>query len=219
MNFALVTAHNEAYKPLADITWDQNKKLYAEQYGYDALCLTEFTQPVKLIGFERLQFVVDLLESGKYDWIHVVGSDTMITNFNIKLEDVIDNDYDFIIAVDCLNINNDSFLVRNAPTSITWLKHVVSLRDNYTNSKWYDQSAMIDTIDMMGDRIKIVPQREINSYDYWQYPQDYQPHIDKKDILGNDGQWQPGDFLIQWPGLTLAQRIPLAKEKLTQIIR
>ena len=76
---------------------------------------------------------------------------------------------------------------------------------------------MIDTIDMMGDRIKIVTQRTLNSYDYDQYPGSI-PHVYKKDIFGNDGQWQPGDFLIQWPGIKNDRRIPLAQQMLTQVI-
>lgn len=219
MKFAIVTAHTDNYTPLTDITWDQNKKLYAERHGYDAFALTKFKYPLNQISFERSEFVVELLESGKYDWIYVAGGDTMITNFTIKLEDLVDNMYDFIIGVDCHNINNDSFLARATPLTIQWLKKVVSMRDAYSTAQWLDQSAMIDTLDMMGDKIKIVPHRFFNSYDYWQYPQDYQPHIDKVDIFGNDGQWQQGDFLIHWPGIKLERRIQLANEKLTQVIQ
>ena len=141
----------------------------------------------------------------------------MITNFNIKLEDIADNDYDFVIATDCYNINNDSMLIRNAPSSIAWLKHVVSLREEYSTKKWFDQEAMIDTIEMMGDRIKIVPQRELNSYNYDLYPME--PHIYKKDLLGNDGQWQPGDFLIHWPAVPVPQRITMAQDMLTKVVK
>jgi hypothetical protein len=219
MNFALVTAHNESYQPLADITWDQNKKLYAEQHGYDAIAkTTDFKYPIHTgISFERTELIIELLESGQYDWIHACGCDTMITNFTIKLEDIADNDYDFVIATDCYNINNDSMLIRNAPTSIAWLKHVVSLREQYLTAKWLDQSAMIDTVDMMGDRIKIVPQRVLNSYNYDLYPME--PHIYKKDLMGNDGQWQPGDFLIHWPAVTVPERIIMAQDMLTKVIK
>lgn len=219
MNFAIVTAHNEAYLPLASITWDQNKKLYAEQHGYDAIAKTDgYKYPLSQISFERTELIIELLESGKYDWIHACGCDTMITNFTITLEDLVDNNYDFIIATDCFNLNNDSFLVRNAPTSIAWLKHVVQVREQYANHSWYDQQAMIDSVDLIGDRLKIVPQKTLNSYDYDQYPNSI-PHIFKKDILGNDGQWSHGDFLIHWPGISLERRLPLARNMLTQVIK
>jgi hypothetical protein len=219
MNFAIVTAHNTTYQPLADITWNQNKRLYAERWGYDAIAkIDEYKYDVSQISFERTELIINLLESGKYDWIHACGCDTMITNFTIPLSDIVDADYDFIIATDCFNINNDSFLARNTPTTIAWLKHVVDVREQYANDPWYDQQAMIDTIDMMGDRIKFVPQRELNSYDYDQYPGSV-PHIYKKDMFGNDGQWQSGDFLIHWPGVSLERRLPLATQMLTQVIK
>jgi hypothetical protein len=221
MKFALVTAHNDAYQPLADITWEQNKKLYAQQHGYDAIAKTDgFKYPITSgISFERSELIIELLESGKYDWIHACGCDTMITNFNIKLEDLADNNYDFVIAVDCYNINNDSMLIRNAPSSIAWLKHVVNSYEQYKNhpTRWFDQQCMIESIDMMGDRIKIVPQRVLNSYNYDLYP--IEPHIYKKDLMGNSGQWESGDFLIHWPAIPNAQRIPMAQEMLTKVIK
>lgn len=219
MKFALVTAHNEAYQVLADITWNQNKKLYAERWGYDAYAkTTDFRYPVSQISFERTELIIQLLESGQYDWIHACGCDTMITNFTIRLEDLVDDDSHFIIATDCFNINNDSFLARNTPETLAWLKHVVAVREQYANNPWYDQQAMIDSIDMMGDHIRIVPQRYLNSYDYDQYPGSV-PHVYKKDLFGNDGQWAPGDFLIHWPGVSLERRLPLAQNMLTQVVK
>jgi galactosyl transferase GMA12/MNN10 family len=220
MKFALVTAHNDAYQPLADITWEQNKKLYAERHGYDAIAKTTFKYPVNTsISFERSELIIELLESGKYDWIHACGCDTMITNFNIKLEDIVDNDYDFVIAVDCYNINNDSMLIRNAPSSIAWLKYIVSSREQYINhpTRWFDQQCMIESIDMMGDRIKVVTQRTLNSYNYDLYP--IEPHIYKKDLMGNSGQWEPGDFLIHWPAIPNDQRIIMAQDMLTKVVK
>lgn len=220
MNFAIVTAHNETYQPLANLTWNQNKKLYAEKHGYDAIDKTtnfKYNDP-KLISFERTELIIDLLESGKYQWVHAAGCDTMITNFNLRYEDLVDDNFHFIIATDCFNINNDSFFARATPECITWLKHTCSLRETYKNHPWYDQQSMIDTIDMISPYMKIVPQRTINSYDYDQYPGSI-PHIYKKDLLGNDGQWQPGDFLIHWPGISVSRRIELAKNMLPKVIK
>ena len=219
MNFAIVTAHNTTYQPLADITWNQNKRLYAERWGYDAIAkIGEYKYDVSQISFERTELIINLLESGKYDWIHACGCDTMITNFTIPLSDIADNNYDFVIATDCYNINNDSFLARATPLTISWLKHIVSIREEYANAKWLDQSAMIDTIEMMGDRIKIVAQKELNSYNYDEY-NGMEPHIHKQDVLGNNGHWDTGDFLIHWPGVPQARRLILAQEMLPKVIK
>ena len=59
--------------------------------------------------------------------------------------------------------------------------------------------------------IKVLPQRVINSYDYTKLPLlKNRPNFN--DILGTDGQWQKGDFLIQWPATDLEYRINAAKE-------
>lgn len=217
MKFALVTAYNEAYQSLADITWNQNKKLYAQRWGYDTYEVTDGFTSIEDISWARTRKIVELLESGQYDWVHAVGCDTMITNFNIRLEDIVDNTADFIIATDCFNINNDSFFARNSNNCISWLKYLDTLQDQYCQKHpWNDQQCMIDNIEKLGSGLKIVPQRLINSYDYDQYPGSV-PHIYKKDIFGNDGHWQPGDYLIQWPGIPNDRRIPLAQHMLTQI--
>ena len=143
----------------------------------------------------------------------------MVTNFNIQLENLVDNNFDFIIATDCFNINNDSFFARSTKNCINWLKFLETVKQDYCGKHpWNDQQCMIDHIEKLGNGLKIVPQRMINSYDYDQYPGSV-PHIYKRDIFGNDGQWQPGDFLIQWPGIPNDRRIPLAQQMLTQIIQ
>jgi hypothetical protein len=58
---------------------------------------------------------------------------------------------------------------------------------------------------------KVLPQRIMNSYDYINLPR-LKNIKEYKDILGTDGQWQKGDFLIQWPSTDLEYRINAAKE-------
>ena len=64
---------------------------------------------------------------------------------------------------------------------------------------------------------KVVPQRVFNSYDYTKLPR-LKDRKEYKDILGTDGQWQEGDFLIQWPSTDLEFRIKAAKEMLPKVI-
>lgn len=216
MKIALVTAYDEAYKPLADLTWEQNKKVYAKIWGYDTYAVTDGFKNISDISWARTRKVIELLESG-YDWVHAVGCDTLITNYDIRIESLVDNDKDFIIAVDCLNINNDSYFAHNTPNCINWLKHLDTLQDQYCmKHHWNDQQCMIDNIERLGNGLKVVSQKMINSYDYDLYP-GIVPHIYKKDLFGNYGQWEPGDFLIHWPAVPLDKRIILAQNLLSQM--
>lgn len=227
LRFAMVTLHTPNYQALADITWDKNKKLYCQKHGYDAIAITDnFRSPPQELGYERTDRVIELLESGKYDWVHAVGCDTMVTNFNITYDSIVDDCSHFIIAMDCYAINNDSFLARATPECIDWLKTVSKpdvrkFYSDYVNPqghRWGDQQAMIDHLHLLGDKLKIVPQKVLNSYDYYQYPGSI-PHVYGKDANGNDGQWSRGDFLIQWPAVPMNRRLILAQTMLGQVIQ
>lgn len=216
MNFALVSLHNAAYQPLADLTWNQNKIIYAEKHGYGYACKTEVDQFYGVtLGYEKVYFIRDMLEGyPEVDWVWWTGADTLITNMDIKLEDKVDNDYHFIIASDCNGINADSFFVRNTPEGRGFIEMIIDNYEKYKNDNWQEQQCIIDHLEEYKGIIKVVPQREINAYDYALLYSD-QSNIDK---LGNNGQWQDGDLLIHWPGMSLPHRIHLAQYFMTRVI-
>ena len=138
----------------------------------------------------------------------------MITNFNIKLDDLIYEDSFFIIAADIHGINADSFFIKNTPISIKFFEEILEKKDNYI-----DEQQAFNMLRHKYD-FKIIPQKFINSYDYSLYCciedfniNGYQQECEsQKDIFGLKGQWTNGDFLIHWPGISLSKRIELAKE-------
>ena len=112
MKNAITTLHTPwNYQELADLT-NPNKQRYCDKHGYDFVPhFTNFdfdkyyvdeNRPKGMAnwhgGFEKIGLVLRLLKSGKYDWVFWLGTDTLITNFDIKIEEVIDNDYHFIVA-------------------------------------------------------------------------------------------------------------------------
>ena len=60
------------------------------------------------------------------------------------------------------------------------------------------------------DVSNVLRQRVMNSYDYKNLPivQNDSPN----DIWGESGQWEEGDFIIQWPATSLDFRIKAAKD-------
>ena len=206
--YAILSMNDAKYQPLADYTWTKNKAEYCKLHGYAAENKTEdFHFTGKVIGFEKTLFALHLLNTHpEYEWIWWTGCDAMITNFNIKIEDKIDPNYDLIMATDCNGINNDSFLMKNSEWSKEYLQHILNVMPLYANHYFYEQQAMIDTYPSRTDRIKLVPQRYMNSYLNQLYP-----HQSVYDKLGTDGTWQPGDWLIHWPGTNLDLRLQLAE--------
>jgi hypothetical protein len=213
MNIALVSLNDQNYQPLADLTWEKNKVVYAEKHDYAYACKNDGFYNVNM-GFEKIWFMRDMLNAyPDVDWLWWTGCDTLITNFGVKLEDRIDNDYHFIIATDCNGINADSFFVRNSPEGREFIEMLISKYDDYKDHVWAEQQAIIDSYEEYKSIIKIVPQRDINAYDYGLYP-DCVP-IDKH---GNDGHWKQGDLLIHWPGRSLWERLHLAAKFMQQIV-
>ena len=213
--YAVVSLNDEKYQPLADLTWTKNKQIYCDRHGYLGVNKTSGFRGNIPIGFEKIAFLQDLLEERKdLEWVWWTGSDAMITNHTIKIQDKIIPEYDLIIATDCNEINNDSFLIKNSAWSRAYLAHIMEVMPQYKNHYFYEQQAMIDSYPDNQEKIKIVPQRYLNAY-----KNDLYPHQSKYDLLGNDGTWQKGDWLIHWPGTSLDLRLQLARHFLNEVVQ
>lgn len=225
MKIAVVQGHMENYAELAKLTTYGNKAEYCARHGYDLHVKTEgFTMAsVHPVTWDRLRFMFNLLKTGKYDWIWTVGTDTLITNMTVKLEELIDPAYHFICSCEwCSPMQADSFLTRCSPEGVTYIEFLLGKFGDFRANPWVEQAAMLAYRDRFKDMIKILPQRAMNAYDYQLYLSMYPDEkkvVEGKDFFGQSGQWQPGDFLIHWPGLKLHQRLDLVKEYTPKIIR
>jgi hypothetical protein len=57
----------------------------------------------------------------QYDFLFYVDVDTIITNVDVKLEDIVDYGYDQILAADRNGLNCGVWLIRNTPWSLWFL--------------------------------------------------------------------------------------------------
>ena len=205
--FAIISSYTPNYQTLADYTWT-NKEEYAERHGYKYHCKTENHDPEISWSLDKLLFIKDCLDYNlDVEWFWWVGCDTLITNFNIKLESLVDDDYHFIIATDGNGMNNDSCFFRNTPEGRSYIDYLIEIFPNYVNHHFLEQQAMIESYeDPKWKAItKIIPQYLINSHDCW--PNLHQPEPTWVDKFGNRSWWEPGDFLVHWPGSSLETRM------------
>lgn len=228
MNIAMITCHDENYRELASVTVPV-KEAYCQKWGYEFVCRTSdffYNNTYNgnpsdlLIGFEKLKMVLDVFEERPHlDWIHWSGTDVLITNYNVRLENIVDDDYHIVVCFDGNGMNVDSMLIKNSKVGRGLMRWILDNVENYRHHWWYEQQAMIDFYfqDPLGkDIIKALPQRVMNSYIYDLYPEwRTKPHIDH---TGHDGDWQEGDFMLQLPGLPTQQRIDIMKEIMKKAI-
>ena len=205
-NIAIASMFNESHKDLANYTWYKNKVPYAGKHGYTAIAKTDnFNQ--SQLHFDKFTHILDIMNTRQdIDWIWWLDNDAIITNFDIKLETLVDSDYHIIMSTDIASLNNGSFFVRNSIQGREWVEFILSKKAEYKdNTKWPDQQPVIDFYPKFQHLFKILPQNAINSYDYSIY------NVEGVDLLGNEGQWRVGDLVLHWPALSNDLRLQLFK--------
>jgi hypothetical protein len=215
-------------KDLSDLT-DATKLEYCERYGYlwanlgDSDIIIKTTPFSNFMDFNKPLFIKKLFEQNpKIDWLLMTEADSTITNLTITIDDKIDNDYHIIMPVDRLNLNSGNWLLRNSPEGRDYIQTMIDRTPEYAESqgpdskqkdRWGIQQYIIDTLDEFEHLIKIVPQRHMNSYE-----QLYDYCVIGTDILGTPALWEPGDWIVHWPGLVHQARIEHATKNLASMI-
>ena len=200
---AIVSLHTPNYQVLADFTWTQNKQEYAERHGYATILKLDNFHGGCSIGYEKIYFLQECMKSRPdIEWFWWLGTDTMITNFNTKIEEHLDDIHHFIIGEDGNGMNADSFFIKNTPEGRAYINWIIATKDHYDTHVFHEQQAMIESKAMMqwDPIVKIVPQNRFNCHDCW-------PNKVGYDKFGERGWWESGDFVVHWPGSSMETRL------------
>lgn len=217
--YAIASFNDAGFQKLADIT-DAIKQEYCDRHGYKYHVMKDgWKSPA--IGFNKIFYTMELFQKHpEYEWILFCECDATITNFNIKIEDKVDNNYHFMVAVDINEINAGVFMARNTEEGRSFLQFIIDKEPEYRNNPQAEQAVMIDHLREWRHIAKVVPQRYMNSfqYPYYRYGdhRDIPPH---RDVHGNLGTWEKGDWICHWPGMPNDARITLATQMKSQIIK
>lgn len=192
-----------------------NKYKYSVKHSYDLNW--NFAPPTVISNYakqwDKLDMVRDAVQatlSGKknYEWLWMLDYDTLITNPEIRIEQIIERslafaeneegksmgDIDLILTKDCEPVNVGSFFVRVSP----WILDLVEewrggRQDELPNRTEQDvlrDMLLDDTLGTAG-RSVMVPQTWFNAY-----PDELGHCRDERD----GGGWEEGMFLIHFPG-------------------
>lgn len=202
--------HGRTFKEIGELT-RASKEEYCQVHGYDFYLKDSNFDYSKRQGFERWDIFLDKIKD--YDWLWYIEADLMIMNQTIRLENLIDDKYDFIIGESNSNgeikeVNNGSILIKKSDWSLSFLKHIDSLK-KYYHHPWATQQAIIDYINITHpeeakEHIKIVPLRYFNSYYHEWHPQH---------------NFQMGDFVLHAAGSSNDYRFALFNEIKNYIIK
>lgn len=156
---------------------------YCDRNNYDFICSNASLDLDRPLQWSKIKILQQNLKD--YEWLMWIDADAAIMNKDIKIESIIDNNYNIIIArEDCRDkiiINTGVFLIKNTEWSKNFLTSWYNLK-GFIRKGWYDQSAFIHLYNSKIDiknNVKIIKQKLINSF--------------------NDS-FTKGDFIIHFPG-------------------
>jgi hypothetical protein len=207
--------HTSNYNELAEITLVKNKYVYCNKHNYPLLVKIDGWNNIP-IGYEKVYLIQHAFDMyPNCEWVFLGECDTVITNMNIKLEDIVkDEQKHFIVTTDVNGINAGNFFIRNTTEGREFLQAMRNSIGKYE----HEQAFIIDSYFGLGNFkniISLYPQKTFNSYDYYLYGYTYPLGLD---ILGNNGRWEYGDFMIHFPATTLQHRLILANYYLLLVI-
>jgi hypothetical protein len=162
MKLAVLSMYTIEMQGLAQMA-NQNKAAYCRRHGYDYLVADRVLDRSRPPAWSKILHVQQHLAD--YDWVFWSDCDSLVMNPEIRLEQLIDDKYDFLITRDPSGLNSGEFFLRNCPAAFEFLETVYA-QTEVIHNPWWEQRAIIDVI-LSGQhslRIKECPQREFNSY-------------------------------------------------------
>lgn len=180
MKIGLLTLQTAEIKSYADIA-RRNKQDYCDRHGY-RLIVAESHDSSRPAAWTKIPLLLQHLSD--FDWMFWTDADSVITNPDVRLEEFLNPWSDLIITRDCYHINAGEYFLRNCEWSFRFLNEAWAQKD-LIHHGWWDQAAMIRLYPKHFTHFSILPPRAFNSY---------------------ENNWQPGDFLIHFPGTSTTHR-------------
>jgi hypothetical protein len=104
----------------------QNHKAYCNKHNYSYI-LRNLPKTNRIAIWEKIDLIKEVILSNKYDYIFWMDTDSIFTNFTIKIEDIINNTgekYNFIFSGDTNIINSGHFIFKSCTWSLRELEKI-----------------------------------------------------------------------------------------------
>jgi len=217
----VVGTYNQKYDELAQLTIESNFRRYCSIHNYSLWSDRMPDDFERAPQWRKIKLMIELLESYSADWLFFVDCDCLFMNMAIKVESLIDDEFDIIVSrtsgapdfpVDGADSKNSfmsaQFLVKNSENALRILQEIWEAPDwpegLDINQFDHEMRQMRFTLskDKWKPHIKVIEEKLINRF--W-------PSRDP-DFLNsfpdyNKNLWEPGDFIVHVTGCSLEERI------------
>jgi hypothetical protein len=159
----VVSIATDEIRELRELTFP-NKQAYCDRHGYFFAGFTRSLDPDRPASWSKLNALALLCKPCNTRWALWTDADTLIIRPDWKIEEVIDNDFDFIVAQDHNGMNCGVFLLRLGPDAHKFLFNAQA-QIQFINHRWWEQAAIRFLIEKgYPIRTKFIDKRIINAY-------------------------------------------------------
>ena len=202
---------------------------YASANKYSRVCLTERISDMKWMGWDKIKLCLDLIST--CDVLFCLDTDLFVMNHNVTVEQYLDNDNDIYIPRDHDNINIGVVILKNTPFVVEFLNHVWESRKSFPDEFQMEQAAWWASMKQYGfRRMKILPQKGINSYPYWdpifverfglpESEKTYHTRQFDPVVQRINGSYTTGDLIFHMPGIPMDRRYEYLNNYEGKVIR
>ena len=111
--------HGIPYNRLGDLS-AKNKEDYAQKWGYDLIVEREKKDKDREMHWAKLSTLIDILPN--YDWVFWTDADSLVMNYQKRLEGFIDDNYSVIFNEDVNGLNTGHFFIQSSQWCLDFLK-------------------------------------------------------------------------------------------------
>lgn len=213
----------------------KNKFEYAEKHGYGFLSERNYVGYDRPISWYKVHKILNLLD--QYDWIMWMDADSLVMNYNIKIEDIINQKFERQKTVALSpEIGPGKEPIKCDLPELLESDYIIT-QDNYSpcmgifmirNSKWSkDFFTRIYNQDQIPENLK----EEYITEGLWENRgQDYLLYhnpdlmknikfVPKRTFNSFSIDWMPGDFMIHWPATEFERKKRYTEEYLEKVIK
>ncbi len=194
----ILTHYTENWQSLAEITLPVLTE-YCEKYGYE-LCVRKVPEYSVYSGVDKLEMINRNLFYG--DIGLVLDCDTLLTNFNTKVEDFLEDGKDWYMSE---GLNAGVFIIRQTPVN----EKIIDLIVEEIRCEIYHCEQ-----DAFENHSKHIPNFCVKKHPCFNsYLPELYGHIEKpEEVTEEQGRWVEGkSFILHLPSLGMNQRLEIMK--------
>jgi hypothetical protein len=212
----------EDIRSWAEPIFNNNEK-YCNKHGYDWVEHWKLKDESRPASWSKIPYILEELNNN-YDWVFWIDADALVMDDTVKLEEFIDDRFDFVITKDEASWNAGVFFTQNTELAIDLLDYTYSREEFINHPKW-EQAAFINACLERPSRVKVIDsskgEKGFNSVaqvlcDYWDndicsyeagaFTATYDLKTCKK------SEYKDGDFILHLSGFNDEGRLSLLKK-------